>query len=113
MAADGNCGLWALSLAVEMCQRNSMGMVASMDALLSGASELMESAEPIEAASAASAAVFAPPPALPAGLMPKQVVCVDCLIHEITDKGTPVLAITVGQLRACLELHQVLGTVPY
>ena len=111
VAADGNCGLWALSLAVEMCRRSAMDTAASMDAPLSGASESMESAEPIEAAE--SAAEFVPPPALPAGLMPKQVVCGDCLIREITDKGTPVSVINVGQLRECFELHQTLGTVPY
>ena len=111
VAADGNCGLWALSLAVEMCRRSAMDTAASMDAPLSGASESMESAEPIEAAE--SAAEFVPPPALSAGLMPKQVVCGDCLIREITDKGTPVSVINVGQLRECFELHQTLGTVPY
>lgn len=113
VAADGDCGLWALSLAVEMCRQHSMN-AASMDAPLSSAPTSMESAQPIEAAaSAASAAEFVPSPAPPAHSMPKQVVCVDCLIREITDKGTAVSTITAGQLRICFELHRALGTVPY
>ena len=84
---------------------------ASMDTASIGVSESMESAEPIEPTASASGS--SPPPAAPARSEPKAVVCVDCLIREVTDLGTPVSEVTLHQLKACFRQHETLGTVPY
>ena len=84
---------------------------ASMDAASIRVSESMESARPIEPAASASGSV--PPSAAQAGSEPTAVVCVDCLIREVTDQGTLVSEVTLDQLKTCFSKHERLGTVPY